>query len=46
MAKSKKKVSSKCMAKEMKKLSTPAKKKKYPNPKQRVAIGMSVCRKK
>jgi hypothetical protein len=32
-----------CMESEMKKLSTPAKKKKYPNPKQRVAIGLNVC---
>ena len=31
------------MESEMKKLSTPAKKKKYPNPKQRVAIGLNVC---
>ncbi len=33
-----------CMAKEMKKLSTPTKKKKYPNPKQRVAIGLAECK--
>jgi len=32
-----------CMAKEMHLLSTPKKKKKYPNPKQRVAIALSVC---
>jgi len=32
-----------CMETKMKKLSTPAKKKKYPNPKQRVAIGLNVC---
>jgi len=33
----------KCVGKEMKKLSTPAKKKKYKNPKQRIAIALSVC---
>lgn len=38
-----KKAKKSCMSKEMKKLSTPAKKKKYPTQKQRVAIGLSVC---
>ncbi len=33
----------KCVGKEIKKLSTPAKKNKYKNPKQRIAIALSVC---
>lgn len=32
-----------CVSKEMHKLSTKAKRKKYPSQKQRVAISLSVC---
>lgn len=33
----------KCVSIEMHKLSTSSKKKKYPNPKQRIAIALSSC---